>query len=89
LLLPPLLLVGALAADAAARSYAPAAGRPVVILACQLSAAPVLLVSADPHWRSFGLLLGLGGVLGFALATRAAPALYARLRKLLREEVTP
>ena len=89
LLLPPLLLVGALAADAAARSCASGAGRPALILACQLSSAPVLLVSADPHWRGFGLVLGLGGILGFALATRVAPALYDRLRKLLGEEATP
>jgi hypothetical protein len=89
LLLPPLLLVGALAADATARSESRGDGRARLILACQVSAAPVLLVSADPHWRSFGLLLAVGGVLGFALATRAAPALRARLGRLLREEAAP
>ena len=87
LLLPPLLLVGAITADASARCcQADGATRPVLTFACQLSAAPVLLVSADPQWRGFGLLLGLGGVLGFALATRAAPPICAWLRRLLREE---
>ncbi len=87
LLLPPLLLVGALATDATARACeTDSTARPRLMLACQLAPAPVLLVSADPTWRGLGLVLGFGGVLGFALATRAAPLLCARLRRLLREE---
>ena len=85
LLLPPLLIVGALAADGAARACRPVPGdsRPGLALACVLGPALVLVASAEPAWRGFGLVLGFGAVLGFTLA-RAAPGLCALLRR--REE---
>ncbi|MBA3547206.1 MAG: hypothetical protein H0T76_12030, partial [Nannocystis sp.] len=124
LLLPVLLLVGACAAELAARSCeavpedsqiipvprdssdqdtpvpedrnmqtrpAPRArsDRAALALACQVAPALVLLASPEPAWRSFGLVLGFGGLLGFALATRAAPGLCALLIRLTREELRP
>lgn len=116
LLLPALLLVGALTADLAARSCVDVAaggraspgstaeptaaepaedvptttaigrGRPGVALACQVVPGLVLLATPEPAWRSFGLVIAFGGVLGFALATRAAPALCALLRRVTRED---
>lgn len=89
LLLPPLLIVGATAADAAARRLRPVPtdSRPALALACQVAPALVLLASDDLAWRGFGLVLGFGGVLGHALATRATPGLAALLRR--REEASP
>ena len=83
LLLPPLMLVGALAADGAARACRPAPrdGRSGLALACVLAPALVLVASAEPAWRGFGLVLGFGAVLGFTLAARAAPGLCALLRR--------
>ncbi len=82
LLLPPLLLIGALAADGAARACQPAPrdSRDGLALACVLAPALVLVASAEPAWRGFGLVLGFGAVLGFTLA-RAAPGLCALLRR--------
>lgn len=83
LLVPPLLLVGALAADGAARACRPVPedSRPGLALACVLAPALVLVASAEPAWRGFGLVLGCGAALGFTLATRAAPGLCALLRR--------
>lgn len=96
LLLPALLLVGAVAADLAARSCAPPPrsagperGRPALALACQVVPGLVLLAAPEPAWRSFGLILAFGGVLGFALATRVAPALCGARRGFPREEPRP
>lgn len=94
LLLPALLLVGAAAAEGAARACAPPVpgdshGRPALALACLLAPAVVLLASPEPAWRSFALVLGFGAVLGFVLATRAAPRLCALLARLIREEPRP
>jgi hypothetical protein len=92
LLIPPLLLVGAVAADSAARRCRPGSattgsdGHPALITACQVAPALVLLASDDLAWRGFALVLGFGGVLGHALATRAAPPLCAALRR--REEAS-
>lgn len=83
LLLPPLLIVGAMAADAAARADrpVPADSRPGLALACALAPALVLLASNEPAWRGCGLVLGCGAVLGATLAARAAPGLVALLRR--------
>lgn len=82
LVLPPLLIVGALAADMAARGCEGVKdGRSGLALACVLAPALVLVASAEPAWRGFGLLLGVGAGLGFVLATRAAPGLCALLRR--------
>ncbi len=83
LLLPPLLIVGALAADAAARAgrSVPSDSRAGLALACALAPALVLIASSEPAWRGFGLVLGCGAVLGATLAARAAPGLDALLRR--------
>ncbi len=60
--------------------------RAAVALACQVAPALVLLASPEPAWRSFGLVLGFGGLLGFMLATHAAPTLCALLGRLTGEE---
>lgn len=82
LVLPPLLIVGALAADLAARVCGGVKdGRPGLALACVLAPALVLVASPEPAWRGFGLVLGVGAGLGFVLANRAAPGLCALLRR--------
>lgn len=63
--------------------------RAAVALACQIAPALVLLASPEPAWRSFGLVLGFGGLLGFTLATRAAPALCALLGRFTGEAQRP
>lgn len=63
--------------------------RPALALACQVAPAALLLASPEPTWRSFGLVLGFGGLLGFTLATRVAPTLCALLGRLTREEPRP
>jgi hypothetical protein len=63
--------------------------RPALVVACQVAPALVLLATPEPAWRSFGLVLGFGGLLGLALATRVAPGLCALLRRLTREEPRP
>ena len=63
--------------------------RAVLALALQVAPALVLLASPEPAWRSFGLVLGFGGLLGFALATRVAPGLCTLLLRLTREGPRP
>lgn len=60
--------------------------RDAVALACQVAPAALLLASPEPAWRSFGLVLGFGGLLGFTLATRVAPTLCALIGRLTGEE---
>lgn len=63
--------------------------RAALALACQIAPALVLLASPEPAWRSFGLVLGFGGLLGFTLATGAAPALCALLGRFTGEAQRP
>jgi hypothetical protein len=94
LLLPALLLVGACTTELAARrGEAPVPedirDRPALAVACQVAPALVLLAIPEPAWRSFGLVLGCGGLLGLALAIHVAPGLCALLRRLTREAPRP
>ena len=72
---PPARSISLLPALVLATALAEALG---LVIARALS---VLVASAEPAWRGFGLVLGCGAALGFTLATRAAPGLCALLRR--------